>query len=232
MWRIGTGIGLILVALLLFAAAVAQEEALPPVKVGGGGGPASGWLFLDLSSLNQVLEAHHYGPLGNGILLMGGGGFGGQLSGWRFGGFGRGWGITSAKEAKKVELAVGYGGFVMEYSRPLAQGISLSFGGLFGGGGAELTLLDHQSDSFDAAISDPPNTNLERVFFALEPYGVVELELLEFMWLRLGVGYLWTPWLSEWMQDERSLPGPPEDFSAPIVFAQFAFVGFEAEEVE
>lgn len=226
MWKIRSGMGLILILLLLATVVLAQEE------VGGGGGPALGWLFLDLSSLDEALVAHSYAPLGNGTFIMGGGGFGGEMSGWRFGGFGRGWGISSTQGEKKAELDIGYGGFAVEYARPLSEKMMLSLGGLIGGGGADLSLLDHRSESFDEAISEPTNTSLERLFLALEPYVSLEFQLLEFLRIRLMLGYFWTPLLSDWIQDEKWLPGPPEEFSAPTICVQFAFVGFETLEEE
>lgn len=100
---------------------------------------------------------------------------------------------------------------------------------LIGGGGADLTLLDHRSSSFEKAISNPPNVSLTRGFFAIEIYAGIDFALLDWLMLKVNFGYLWT-FGGPWKQDGLPLPGPPQSLSAPLIQIMMAFGGREAPE--
>ena len=218
---------MIVVAGLLAAvqAAGGAEAAEPEAEAGiGGGGMAATLLFLDLSELNRVLEANGYGPLPDRVFLMGGGGFGGEVRGLRFGGLGVGGEASSILGDKVATLSLGFGGFLIEQGLFAGERYGLSLGTVIGGGGADLTLLDHRSTSFEGAIADPPNIRLTRGFFALETHLGLDFALLDWLMLRVNLGYLWT-FGGPWKQDGLPLPGPPESFNAPLVRFMITFGG-------
>lgn len=195
----------------------------------GGGGFMPGLLFLNLSDLNTVLEANGYAPFEEMIFVMGGGGFGGFIKGPRFGGMGWGGDTSSKLGTRKAQLSIGFGGFLIEQGLLSAERYSFSAGIVAGGGGADLKLLDHHSDSFETAISRPPNTALTRGFFAAEIYGAAEVSLLDWLTLKVYVGYLLT-FGGPWEQDGNALPGPPKELGAPIVSFMITFGGKEEAE--
>lgn len=211
-------IGLPLVSLEAQEAAPEAEEGL------GGGGPMPGVVFLNLAGLNERLEANGYAPLPEMVFVMGGGGYGGEVRGLRFGGLGWGGDAASLKGQKAATLSIGFGGFMVERGLFAGRGYSLSIGAVIGGGGADLDLLDHRSNSFDEAISNPANTVLTRGFFGFQAYTGLELLLLDWIILKVNLGYLWT-FGEPWRQGGLPLVGPPESFSAPLVQVMVAFGG-------
>jgi hypothetical protein len=217
---------LLLVALLSLPLALvhAQEAAEGPEEAIGGGGPMPGLLLLDLARLNAKLEANGYGPLDKMVFVMGGGGYGGEARGLRFGGMGFGGEVSSMSAQRVATLSVGFGGFMVERGLFAGAGYSLSLGAVIGGGGADLDLLDHRSSSFDDAISNPANTSLTRGFFAIQPYAGIEVSLLDWIMLKVNLGYLWT-FGEPWKQEGLPLQGPPESFSAPLVQVMVTFGG-------
>lgn len=190
-----------------------------------------GLLLLDLEGLNQVLLANGYGPLDEMIFLMGGGGFGGLVEGLRFGGLGAGGEVSSILGDKVAKLAVGFGGFMVERGLFSGERYSLSAGAVIGGGGADLGLLDHRSASFEDAIVNPPSVSLTRGFFAVETYVGIDFSLLDWVMVKVNLGYLWT-FGEPWKLDGLPLPGPPEKLSAPLIQIMISFGGREGVEEE
>ncbi|MGQ9477867.1 MAG: hypothetical protein ACUVRH_05205, partial [Candidatus Bipolaricaulia bacterium] len=93
----------------------------------------------------------------------------------------------------------------------------LGFGGaVIGGGDARLTLRDRRPSSFVDAISDPPNAFFTRGFFAVQAHLEVELFVLDWLMLKVNLGYLWA-FSEPWKLGQAELPGPPESLSAPLV---------------
>jgi hypothetical protein len=215
---------LIVLISLPLATAQAQEAAEGPEEGLGGGGPMPGLLLLDLAELNEYLEAYGYAPLDDMVFVMGGGGWGGELTGVRFGGLGWGGDITSKAGQRVATLSVGFGGFMIERGIFAGNRYSLALGAVIGGGGADLDLLSHQPTSFDDAISNPANTSLTRGFFAVQAYAGIEATLLDWILLKVNLGYLWT-FGEPWKQQGLSLPGPPETFSAPLAQVMITFGG-------
>lgn len=238
------GLDMALLAILLAFILVALPVALEPVwmwaqevpeepeelemeraKIGiGGGGVAATLLFLDLEELNEALLANGYGPLDGIVPLIGGSGFGGELEDLRFGGLGGGGEVSSILGEKLAKLSLGFGGFLIERGLLARKSYSFSMGLMIGGGSAELALLDHRSSSFGDAIANPPNTQLLREFFAVEAYAGVELALLEWVLLKVNLGYLWT-FGGPWRQEGFPLPGPPRSLSAPLLQITLIFGG-------
>jgi hypothetical protein len=226
---------LILLAIVALALSIglgqAAVKAEEPEGGIGGGGMAGTLLFLDLSALNRVLAAHGYGPLDDTLSLIGGGGFGGTIGGLRFGGLGGGGEVSSVLGEKIAKLSLGFGGFLIERGLFAGERYSLSVGAVIGGGGADLTLLDHRSASFEDAIANPSGTRLTRGFFAVETHFGLEVALLDWIMLRVDVGYLWT-FGGSWEQEGSPLLGPPESLSAPLVRFMIAFGGKAKPEPE
>lgn len=225
---------LLVLVLVSLSLALAQAQAAEEVEEAGlgGGGPMPALLFLDLSELNRILLANGYGPLNEMVFLMGGGGFGGLVKNMRFGGLGAEGDVSSVLGQKVATLSIGFGGFMIERGLFAGERYSLAVGAVIGGGDAELTLVDHRPSSFEDAISDPPNTSLTRSFFAIETYVGIDFALLDWIMLKVNVGYLWTLG-NPWKQDGLPLPGPPQSFNAPLIQIMIAFGGRgELEEEE
>ncbi|OGF52696.1 MAG: hypothetical protein A2Z21_03775 [Candidatus Fraserbacteria bacterium RBG_16_55_9] len=231
--RIASALCVVAVAAFCFGLLVMGQEEMPMAMEEeglGAGGPMPGWIMLDLSGLSTVLEAHGYAPFPTeGMFTMGGGGWGGLLKSWRFGGFGTGGETSSSVGNKAAVLSLGFGGFFLGYGLFSDEAYDVMVGTLIGGGGAELSLLDHRSESFDTAISNPPNTVLKRSFFTLEPQVSVAFTVLKWLSLRISGGYLVT-FGGNWDQSGKELVGPPANFNAWMVQVMVSFGGKGDEE--
>lgn len=212
-----------------FAQQTAPQELEEDAGGIGEGGPLLGWLALDVAGLNGILEQNGYRPFGQGMLLKGGAGGGGQLAGLRFGGMGASGNVTTVRGEKVAKLALGYGGFLLSYGLSSGKSYDLSIGTLIGGGGADLTLLDHRSESLETAISHPPNTVLKRGFFALQPRASFGLTVLPWLSVRVIGGYLLT-FGDNWKQQDVELEGPPRSFNTWAVQFMIAFGGRDSEQ--
>ncbi len=215
---------IVLLGLPLVALQAQEAAPLELVEGLGGGGPLPGLLLLDLEGLNEKLEANGYAPLAEMVFIMGGGGFGGEVEGLRFGGLGWGGEVSSQAGQKVAKLSIGFGGFMLERGLSSGERYSLALGAVIGGGDAALDLLDHRSSSFDDAVSNPANTSLTRGFFGVQAYAGLEFALLDWIMLKVSLGYLWT-FGEPWQQAGLALTGPPESLSAPSVQVMIAFGG-------
>jgi len=217
-----------LLTLALAAAALAQDAAggLDPGAVGFGG-PWVGWLDLELAELNGPLAANGYGGFPDGLLLFGGGGSGGSLSGLRFGGGGGGGDVTTRRDGRIARLSVGYGGVWLDYGLVGAERFDLSVGAILGGGAAELELVRGLPQDFEDAIATPSTTKMERGFFALQPMAGLSVGLSPWLSLRVSGGYLVT-FGSAWTVEGQEFNGPPAQFAGWTVQVGLAFGGRSA----
>lgn len=209
----------IVLVLLVGFLGLAQE----PLGVGAGGFMPVLY-FLELSALNGELSAHGFGEFPDPLLLRGGGGFGGLLSGSRLGGMGYG-GEASVRQGEKTAvLSIGVGGFLAEHAFFATENLALGFGLLLGGGSAELELIFRVPSSFEEALTTPTSTRLSRGFFALEPYVTLELFLWDWAFLKVQAGYLLAVG-GGWEAGEFSLGGVPASLSAPLIHFFVSFGG-------
>ena len=105
----------VVVLLILTTSFLAMGQDESDADGVGGGGPYVGWLSLNLSDLNAVLEQNDYAPFPEGMLVFGGNGSGGMLEGIRFGGGGAGGDVSTRKGDKLAKLEIGYGGFAINW---------------------------------------------------------------------------------------------------------------------
>lgn len=199
---------------LVFMGSTSADE---PGVLGGGGGLASGWLFLSPLSLNDRLEANGFAPLGERLLLIGGGGFGARIDSWAVGGLVARGSEASTKLNRIARLSLSYGGFLIEYGELVTESFGLSIGGLLGVGDANLQLGVRPVDDFNSALLKPHGTSLSKEFFVIKLYVGGEFFPLKGLRVRATAGYLWTVGVTNWKADSKEVPGPLENFSAPLV---------------
>ena len=182
----------------------------------GGGGFMTGFLFPDLSELNVYLIQNGFAGLPSPLVLWGGGGMGGLLEGTRMGGAGFGGETQSLLDGKRALLSVGGGGFLAERSLFSQNTFTFAFGLMIGGGDAELFLAFREPSSFDDALANPVCTRLRREFFLLAPYLSAELFLLDWAFLKVNLGFLFT-FGGPWEANGVPVAGPPAAFHSPVL---------------
>lgn len=209
----------------------------PPTEFAGaffaGGGPSYGLAFFDFEELNEALPGVEFtGDLAFGdrsaFFIRGGGGFG--ASDLRFGGRSAGgsWTVpVGSGQFDRAELKVDYGGFFFEVLLGGRFRLPFYAGLLIGGLDLELRLMREPVPDFAGAISAPFLAELKRSYFLLEPYLSTELRLLEFMGLKLGVGYLMAFSNREWYTPfkEELSDGPLRALFAPALEVMIIFGG-------
>lgn len=191
---------------------------------GGGGGPMPSLLFLDLSDLNDATAAAGYPALKEVLFLIGGGGYGGEVSGLRMGGYGVGGMTESVRSERTVELEMNYGGLMIEKAVDTQSDLTLVLGTMVGGGTADLRLVSYLPDTFGDAVASPYVSSMSKDFFAVQPYVAFESQPLSWMWSRFQVGLLWTL-ADDWTFEEAQFAGPPKALGGIIAQVMLRFGG-------
>ena len=197
-----------------------------------GGGPSARALFLDFSGLNAHLSCAGFAgdfKLGGSaaLLMSGGGGFIGDRL--RIGGAGaeRSWTAPmNDSNFDRVELFFQYSGFLIEALRKTKRG-GISIGGMLGGGRLSLRLSKVRAGSFEEIIKQPSSLELWREFFIVQPYLSTEFKLLDFLGLKLEVGFLFGLGQADWkLADGTKVPGGPlSTISTPTLGLMLVFGG-------
>jgi len=219
MWIVGLAFA------LAFFMAYGEEEGF------GGGGGLVGLITLNLSELNAALAAAGFPELPEGLIVTGGGGWGGILSGPVLGGLGFE-GTTEALSGElRTSLTLGYGAFTVELARKLGERALLGAGIGLGGGSAELEVRTRFATDFQDALSAPTVTRLNADFFAALLYLRLQFQPLEWLWAEGWAGYL-VGLPSRWKEAGRELAGPTFALRAPFVGIYITFGGMGPVEEE
>ncbi len=132
--------------------------------------------------------------------------------------------ISISLGEKSVQLALGVGGFVIEQGFVAQEWAGLSLGLMIGGGSAELSLIFQKPSSLTEALTTPAGTTLRREFFALQPHVSAELSPLDWMFLKVNVGYLFA-WGVPWEISGSPVAGPPSHLRALVLQVFIPFGG-------
>jgi hypothetical protein len=183
---------LILILFVLGSFLYAQEETLlgdGEIVHGGFGGPVV--KFTSINGQMAVLVGGRGGWIINHSLVIGGGGYG------------------LANEVKgnenyfnsKYLLNFGYGGFELEYIIEPNKAVHGSIYLLLGGGAI------NQRNPIDNNWNDLSWDEKSDVFFVAEPAANVELNIIRFMRIDLGVGYRFISGVDKYNVTDANLSG-------------------------
>jgi hypothetical protein len=192
------------------------------VKVGGAGGVTPIVALFDNKNIDQFLTSAGLPKLGSDpMYLVGGEGYGYImfLRNVRVGGFGAGGSRTVStldfvsNIKREVEYSISYGGFIIDYVRPIAYKLDLAVGASIGGGSVNITMRkdDGKFKQWDSLWSEYGDLSrrtanysrrLTGGFVTLNPHVSLEYTLLTWLQLRIGLGYpiMLSP---EWKVDEK-----------------------------
>lgn len=215
-----------MLVMLIGAALAGMTHAGEPEYGFGGGGPGFGLLMADLTEIDEFLEWVGFAPFEGSLSLAGGGGRGGSVPGPVLGGAGWGAWIESQESDSLVQFVVGFGGFDLGYAVGGDERSVLTFGALFGGGGAELALTEYPPIVYTALsprgiVVHPIRQTCDGVFAFVAPYVDVQIQLLGWMGVGIRAGYLWAPLELSWRD---AGPLDPPDLSPSGPFVQFSVV--------
>jgi len=213
-----------------------DDEPLPPphgysqTKIGGAGGFTQNLLFLDFSPINywlhqNGLETFNQTP----IVMLGGQGYGYilVLQNVRIGGIGGSGSITSTSlqgnTVRDVNLSVGYGGVTLDYVHPVLSRVDLTVGIVLGSGSMNIKMTRNNSslsvwnDVWTSFGSSQPiqnySTTLSGSFFMYQPNVNVEVAVLRWLGLRVGVAYNGLAGGNWKVDDQYDLIGVPDNIN-------------------
>lgn len=231
---------------------VAQEDEMPQTDeeavqmqrgglIGGGGGVTPMWFFVKTTELNASMRRAMMPELtSSGMFMMGGAGFGyvGFIKNVRIGGLGAGGDISEVKivdgRYKSTQLSMSFGGVTLEFAIPIGD-VRFVIGGLLGGGGSTLTLIDspNASKSWDSILDQYKNStatngtrhDFSNAFFAYQPMLSFEYVPHPLVTLRVTGGWFGSSGGTWKMDDEFTVANIP-DFKFANGFIQLGvFVG-------
>lgn len=191
-------------------------------KVGGAGGFTPVVALFDNKEIDKYLSTAGLPTLGSDPLyLVGGEGYGYImfLKNVRMGGFGVGGSSTvtkldlSSNIRKEVEYSVSYGGFLVDYVRPIAYKLDVAVGATIGGGSIGITMRrdDGSFKHWDSLWTHYGDVNrntsnytrkLSGSFVTFNPHINLEYTILTWLQLRVGIGYpiMFSP---DWKLDDK-----------------------------
>lgn len=217
-----------------------DDEPLPPphghsqTKIGGAGGFTQNFLFLDFSPINQFLRNNNAAPFNQSpIVMLGGQGYGYilVLQNVRIGGIGASGSVTSKSLdalgiERDVNLSVGYGGVTIDYVYPVMSRVDVTAGIVLGTGSMNIKMTrdDGSAKTWDGIWnttngfgSNQPISNysstLSGSFFMYQPNINVEVAVLRWLGLRVGVSYNGLAGGSWKVDDQYDLFGVPDNIN-------------------
>lgn len=218
----------VVVAVALAGSLAVAEEDLAGL---GYGGTLVGLVALDFSPLNAALTAAGYPAVEGPMIVFGGGGTGGALGGIAFGGLGFGGTLTKLAGEKRTDLEIGYGGMVIELTRPVGPSAVLGLGTVLGGGGLDLTAWSRYPVDFADSLATPPMSRLSLGFLGGIAYLRLQIHALPWLAIAGWAGYF-LAFPGQWETGGREIAGPKPDLRAPFVGVSLSFGGIALPEEE
>lgn len=174
-----------------------------------------GTSFIDIGGLNDQLEAAGYPTFDRAALSIGGGGYGVVAGVLMIGGEGHGViGGEEAYQGRSISIGGGYGLFNLGYLRRLTPDLRAYPMLGIGGGGFSMNIGNTgDADSFEDILQDPNRqATVGRGSFLVSLSAGIEYLFKEedggFL-LGLRVGYLMTPFQSNWRLGGNTLSDSP-----------------------
>ncbi len=202
---------------------------------------------FESSDLENLANAMGLDEFDSFVPMWGGMGMGHVGDGWRIGGGGHGGhaytdGVyvdgNGNRFNRSLELDIGMGGFMFEYSPWMFGPVNFGFGAMLGGGGVSVIMSQDTGtytwgDLNNQYIGDPSDgenirTQIDQGFFIAEPYVTVRVHLLDWMALQGNAGYTWTSLRTDnWEFNENELTGdgPEIDLNKPFFRVGLVFGG-------
>jgi hypothetical protein len=184
------------------------------------------------------------------IPMWGGMGMGHVGGGWRLGGGGRGGYLSTdglyidsnsgETYNRKLEMDIGMGGFMFEYSPWMVGPVNFGMGAMVGGGGISI-IMSQDTGTFtwddlsgqyvgNPSENDGDNirTEIDQGFFVAEPYVTMRVHILDWMAFQGTAGYTVTSLSTdnwEYVENEMTGNGPKIDLNKPFYRVGLVFGG-------
>jgi hypothetical protein len=202
---------------------------------------------FESDNLDKLARAMDLDEFDSFVPQWGGWGMGHVGGGWRLGGGGHGGtmisdGVFTATDGslynRTLEIDMGMGGFMFEYSPWMVGPVNFGMGAMIGGGGVSV-IMSQDSGTYtwedlngqykgDPSDGENIRTQIDQGFFIAEPYVTVRVHILDWMALSGSAGYTITSFQAdgwEFNEDTLSGDGPDIDFNKPFYRVGLVFGG-------
>jgi len=188
----------------------------------GLGGSTIGLYVPDLWAVNTFLSSHGFGVFGETLLFTGGRGRGGALGGLSIGGIGWSCERKRSTDNRYAELAIGFGGLELGWVIGGDESSLLTLGGVLGGGGTSITLVEAlasqgvaDTSGICGVVPTPIVLSKDSAFFAIEPFVSLQAQPMHSFGFELHLGYLLPLFTYEW--GDAELDGVSPKLSGPVI---------------
>lgn len=240
-------IPLIIICILVTFDLFAQESQYFDAPFGGGGGFTPGFIFPDVSPLNNVLP-NEFPKLSNKMIFTtGGAGFIyiGLIKFLRIGGGGFSGSTSEMTESpldnfrREVRYAIGGGGFSVEYTIPFIRSFGISVGAMIGGGSIDVQIYKNSGSFYwndltnefgnNSFQSDNISRTITGTYWLVSPMINIDIPIYRFVAIRVGAGYQFSLGESWSIENDQELHDVPSSFNGKSFYLQSGlFLGFFA----
>lgn len=211
----------------------------------GFGGFFFGGQKYESNALSQLAAQMGVSGLKENALGSGGWGMGHLGNGWRIGGLGYGYTVKGTgvytdpvsgnRYNRRLQLDVGGGGFMIEYSPWMIGPVNFGVGSVLGGGGATISMHQDTGTFTWGELGDQyvnPQTAGENIstdimqgYLMVEPYITARVHVLDWMAFSATVGYHFDSMqAANWQFDMNDLSGQGPDMNLNQLFIRAGLV--------
>lgn len=225
----------------------AQDSGYFDAPFGGGGGFTPGFIFPDVSPLNNILPPEFPKLSNKMIFTTGGTGFIyiGVIKYLRIGGGGFGGSTSEMIDSpldnfrREVRYSIGGGGFSVEYTIPFIRTFGISVGTMIGGGSIDVEIYKNRgSFSWNDLTNEFGNNssqseNISRTitgtYWLVSPMINIDIPVYRFVAVRIGAGYQFSLGENWTIENDLELNNVPSSFNGKGFYLQSGiFLGFFA----
>jgi hypothetical protein len=237
----------IIISILTTTASFAQDSGYFDAPFGGGGGFTPGFIFPDVSSVNNVLPNDFPKFSNKMIFTTGGAGFIyiGLIKFLRVGGSGFGGSTSELIESpldqfrREVRYSIGGGAFSVEYTLPFIRSFGISVGTMIGGGSINVEIYKNHGEFFwnditntfgnNSSQSENISRTISGTYWLISPMLNFDIPVYRFVNIRVGAGYQFSLGESWTIENDQTLNNVPSSFNGNSFYLQTGiFLGFFA----
>ncbi|HHW09903.1 MAG TPA: hypothetical protein GXX29_08015 [Firmicutes bacterium] len=145
--------------------------------------------------------------MGKSLLLFGGESMSGERYGWIMGGYAATGSRRSPGGMPNAELTLSMGGMILEKIMHHQSTMTFIIGAMAGAGQARLELVTGPMEKWDDIAKNPTSNNVSSVFWFVEPYACLRIQVADFVAAETKIGYSMSMSDGIWKHGNRAVEG-------------------------